>query len=95
MAMKAAVPIVIALIGWGWRIDNRVTYLEATRFTAQDAAKMASDLKDEIRRNSPPDWMRQSQGRVEAKVEQLFQITTDLRDRVVRIEAKDQLTRDR
>ena len=50
MAMKAAIPAVLAVIGWVMHMEVRLAIIESNRFTAQDAAKMKESL--------PPNWLR-------------------------------------
>ena len=55
LAMKAAVPAVIALAGWAISHEVRVSLIESNRFTAKDAAELERQLKQDL----PPMWLRE------------------------------------
>ena len=92
-AFRATVPIAIALAGWAVSLsdrvalnEKRVTVLEATHFTAADAALLAGEIRTQMA--IPPAWVQSGLGRVEVKLDRIGEQMADLSNRITRVEAE-------
>lgn len=76
MAIKALVPVVIAIAGWGIGHEVRMSNLELTHMSKVDGHA----LEDRIGRKFPPEWLR----------EDLKEVKQLLRDQDSRLRAIEQ-----
>lgn len=59
-AMRAAIPVVMALSLWAINIDRRVTRMESNRFTQHDAREMEDRLRITLENLATvPVWIRE------------------------------------
>lgn len=77
MAMKALVPVVIAIAGWGIGHEIRMSNLELTSMSKVDGHA----LEDRIGRKFPPEWLRED-------LKEVKQLLRDQDQRMRAIEAR-------
>lgn len=67
--MKGAVPISIALAGAVIKHEVELGKIQETRFTQAQGLEMKADVMEQVRREFPPDWLREQMNRIEGKVD--------------------------
>jgi hypothetical protein len=71
IALKAVIPVVIALTGWVVAMEVRVSVIESSRFTPRDGQVLRDDLVKQMALLYPPAWLRESIARIEARLGRL------------------------
>jgi hypothetical protein len=94
IASVLAVPAMIGAGSWlsdlGARVEqnhDRLTVIESSRFTSNDGRDLVDALRQEIRTNYPPEWLRQAIARIEIQQSRTAAKLEELDDRLDRLEA--------
>lgn len=87
-----------ALVGFGgWLSDlaervagnsNRILVLETNEFTADDGRRLIEQIRQELRDNYPPEWLRQAVTRLEGQATRLAEKLDKLDDRLDLVELR-------
>lgn len=77
IAMKAVIPVVIAIVGWGIGHEIRMSNLELTTMTKGEAHQ----LENRMMRALPPDWLRED-------IKEIKQLLKDQDHRLRALEAR-------
>lgn len=93
IGLKALVPLVLGIASWAGiqssRIQHnheRLSLLEATRFTAADAHKLAAEIR--LQMQTPPVWMQANLDRLEVKLDRVTEAIVQMGNRLVKVEAE-------
>lgn len=87
IATKLAVPIILGVSAFVYRIDGRVAYIEATRFTAADFERRMQELDRRIvAAANGPDWLRTEMTALSVKLDLIKEQSNKLSERLVRME---------
>lgn len=91
VSTKLAVPLVLALATFLFNLNGRVSYIEATRFTALDHQRQMSEIEKAISAAAEgPNWMRTEIVSMNVKMDALKQAMSAMSERIVMIEAHEQ-----
>ena len=90
---KLSIVAITALFAFGYRLDGRVSYIENTRFTANDFQQRMLELDRRITQAAaPPEWLRAELVSVSLKLDGLKEQSAKLSERIVRLESKLETT---
>lgn len=88
-AVKVSVPLVVMAVVYLFNLANRVSYIEATRFTNLDFQQRIADIEKKlITAAEGPSWLRQEIVSIGVKMDGLKENIARLSERVVRVESE-------
>lgn len=93
--LKLAIPILFASVGFTFsqilELNDRVTVIETSRYTAADAEKDREALRTEIRvfaSNAPPQWFKDQVAELARIAKANTMLLQEIDKRMVRLESK-------
>lgn len=81
---KVALPLLVSGLAGFFTLHNRVSYIEATRFTNIDFEREMAKIRSEM--SNGPDWLRTILSKMEARQELTLGDLEKIRERLSRIE---------
>lgn len=89
ISTKIAAPVVVAAVIYLFNLAGRVSYIEATRFTALDFQTRMTEIEKKLLAAAEgPTWLRSELVSINVKMDALKESSARLSERVVRLEAK-------
>lgn len=88
-AVKVSVPLVVMAVAFLFNLANRVSYIEATRFTNLDFQQRIAEIEKKlITAAEGPNWLRTEITGIGVKMDGLKENIARLSERVVRVESE-------